>query len=230
MFEQSPYPVRENIAESHQLAWGMIGSSGAFWRANERVAMVREARAALVCEICAGRKEALTPFGGPAHEATDELDAIIVDLVHRIVTDPQRMTKRIFDEVIEAGFSLEQYLEVVAVTASSVIIDTTNAGAGIAPLDLPEPLPGEPTGQAPPDLVDDGAWVPITRIERTTGPTGLPSVPNIARSLGAVPSARDLFFAAFRGHYALRDIPLAVTQAQAEFIASRVSAMNECFY
>ena len=230
MFEQSPYPVRENIAESHQHAWQLIGSPGAFWRANERVAMVREARAALVCGICAARKNSLTPFGGPDHGTTEDLPAIIVDLVHRIVTDPQRMTRRVFDEVIAAGYSLEQYLEVVAVTASSVVIDTTNLGAGIAPLELPEPLPGEPTGQEPPDLVDDGAWVPITRVDRTTGPTGLPSVPNIARSLGAVPSARDLFFAAFRGHYALRDIPLAVTQAQAEFIASRVSAMNECFY
>jgi len=33
-----------------------------------------------------------------------------------------------------------------------------------------------------------------------------------------------------RSHYSLSDIPLDISQAQAEFIAARVSALNECFY
>ncbi len=60
--------------------------------------------------------------------------------------------------------------------------------------------------------------------------TGLPRVPNIARSMGLVPSAVDLFFGTFRPHYSLKDIPLSISQAQAEFVASRTSAINECFY
>ena len=60
--------------------------------------------------------------------------------------------------------------------------------------------------------------------------TGMPAVPNIARSLGLVPGAVALFFGTFRPHYALQDIPLAISQAQAEFIAARVSALNQCFY
>ena len=73
--------------------------------------------------------------------------------------------------------------------------------------------------------------VPLTRVDdRTATVTGLPGAPNIARSMGSVPSAVALFFTAFRGHYALRDIPLAVSQPQAEFVASRVSALNQCFY
>jgi len=66
--------------------------------------------------------------------------------------------------------------------------------------------------------------------EDTLADTGMPRVPNIARSLGLVPSALTLFFNTFRPHYALKDIDLSISQAQAEFIAARVSAMNECFY
>ena len=62
------------------------------------------------------------------------------------------------------------------------------------------------------------------------GAFGLPRAPNIGRAMGLVPSAVALFFLTFRPHYALRDVPLAISQAQAEFIASRVSALNECFY
>ena len=48
--------------------------------------------------------------------------------------------------------------------------------------------------------------------------------------MGLVPDAVALFFGAFRPHYALKDIPLSISQTQAEFVASRVSALNDCFY
>jgi hypothetical protein len=60
--------------------------------------------------------------------------------------------------------------------------------------------------------------------------TGLPAVPNIFRAMGLVPDAVALFFSTFRPHYALKDIELSISQAQAELVASRVSAWNECFY
>ncbi len=60
--------------------------------------------------------------------------------------------------------------------------------------------------------------------------TGLPVVPNIVRAMGLVPKAVELFFGTFRPHYALKGIKLSLSQAQAEYVASRVSAMNKCFY
>ena len=101
---------------------------------------------------------------------------------------------------------------------------------GLDPPDLPRIQAGEPSGRINEDAVDGGAWVPILAAPTDMADTGLPRVPNIARSMGLVPDAVELFFTTFRPHYALKDIPLSISQGQAEFVASRVSALNQCFY
>ena len=129
-----------------------------------------------------------------------------------------------------AGIPAERYIEAVSVVCTSVIVDTFHNALGLPVPDTLPPEPGPPTGQEPPRVVDAGAWVPLTDVAVEDGVFGLPRSPNIARAMGLVPGAVALFFLAFRAHYALRDVPLDISQAQAEFIASRVSAINECFY
>ena len=232
MYEDTRYPVNPQVVERHAEAWRMIAAPGAFWSGAERVQMVAEARAATVCTLCAERKAALSPFAVDGeHDAVSDLPSALIDMIHRIRTDPGRYTRTVFDGVLGGGISREHYVEAVSVVNASVIVDTMHAALGLPLPDLPVPQPGKPTGQAEPDVVDEGAWVPLTRVDdRTATVTGLPGAPNIARSMGCVPSAVALFFTAFRGHYALRDIPLTISQAQAEFVASRVSALNQCFY
>jgi len=232
MYEDTRYAVSPTVIERHREAWRLIAAPGAFWSGAERVQMVAEARAATACALCARRKAALSPFAVDGeHDAVSDLPPVLIDMIHRLRTDPGRYTRTVFDGVLADGISREHYLEAVSVVNAAVIVDTLHAALGLPLPDLPTPESGAPIGQPAPDVVDDGAWVPLTRVDdRTATITGLPGAPNIARSLGCVPSAVALFFTAFRGHYALRDIPLAVSQAQAEFIASRVSALNECFY
>ena len=232
MYEDTGYPVSAEVVERHADAWRLIAAPGAFWTGAERVQMVAEARAATRCILCRRRNAALSPFAVDGeHDSVSDLPPVLIDMIHRMRTDPGRYTRTVFDGVLEAGVSRERYIEAVSVVNAAVIVDTMHAALGLPLPDLPTPEPGPPTGQPAPDVVDDGAWVPLTRVDdRTATVTGLPGAPNIARSLGCVPSAVALFFTAFRGHYALRDIPLAVSQPQAEFIASRVSALNQCFY
>ena len=232
MYDETSYAVSAEVIERHAQAWRLIASPGAFWSGAERVQMVAEARAATACALCVRRKAALSPFAVEGeHDAVSDLPPVLIDMIHRLRTDPGRYTRTVFDGVLAVGISREHYLEAVSVVNAAVIVDTLHAALGLPLPDLPTPESGAPIGQPAPDVVDDGAWVPLTRVDdRTATITGLPGAPNIARSLGCVPSAVALFFTAFRGHYALRDIPLAVSQAQAEFIASRVSALNECFY
>ena len=118
----------------------------------------------------------------------------------------------------------------VSVVNTSVIVDTLHRSLGLDLPVLPESEPGEPSGAYDQNAVDEGAWVPIMAAAKDMADTGLPAVPNIFRSMGLVPGAVQLFFTTFRPHYALKDIPLSISQAQAEFVASRVSAINECFY
>ena len=72
--------------------------------------------------------------------------------------------------------------------------------------------------------------VPVLDAPQDLAHHGLPNVPNIARSMGLVPSAVELFFTTFRPHYSLSYIHMTISQAQAEFVAARVSSINECFY
>lgn len=224
--------LRENLTTAHAASWADISKPGDFLNAKERVAVVRAAREALDCNLCADRKAALSPnaVSGDHHCTTDVLDPQVIDFIHRLRTDPGRITRTVFEEVTQV-ISREQYVEIVAVLNSSVIIDTLHNALGLGWAPLPKPQRGLPSGNRNPDAVDEGAWVPILAVaENDLANTGLPRVPNIARSLGLVPSALGLFFQTFRPHYALKDIDLSISQAQAEFVAARVSAMNECFY
>ena len=224
--------LRDNLTTAHARSWQAIGQPGDFLTAKQRVEIVRIAREAMDCHLCADRKAALSPLGvsGEHHCTSDLFDPIIVDFIHRVRTDPGRITHSLF-ETVTSVWSKEEYVEAVAVLNSSVIIDTLHNAVGLGWPGLPLPAPGQPTRVSNAQVIDDGAWIPILDVgPNETGETGLPQVPNIARALGLVPSALDLFFTTFRPHYALKDIPLSISQAQAEFVASRVSAMNECFY
>jgi len=223
-------PLGDDLRSAHQAALASIARPGPYWTAADRVEMVSSARAAPDCGLCSRRQAALSPNRETGtHDGPRGLGPVVIDAIHRIRTDPARLTRSWFDSVtreLEPG----AYLEMVSVVNTSVIIDTLHRSLGLLVPELPEPEPGEPTAEAPGDTTDDGAWVPITRAPRDMSDTGLPAVPNIFRAMGLVPAAVSLFFSTFRPHYALKDITLSLTQSQAELVAARVSAMNECFY
>ena len=154
----------------------MIASPGPFWSGAERVQMVAEARAAMHCDLCRRRLEALSPFAVQgSHDTASDLPAALIDMIHRLRTDPARYTRSVFAGVLAAGIPSERYIEAVSVVNAAVVVDTMHASLGLPLPDLPAPEPGEPTGQPTPDVVDDGAWVPITRVsDRNVSDTGLP--------------------------------------------------------
>ncbi len=222
--------LAEHLKQAHAQSWQSIAAAGDFLSGTDRVAVVRTAREALTCEFCDARKQALSPNAVTGwHDHSGTLDPAVVDMIHRIRTDPGRLTRAWFDE-LTADISKQEYVEIVSVVASSVIIDTLHNAVGLGLPALPEPSSERPRRQYNHDAVEAGAWVPILQGDDTMADTGLPRVPNIARALGLVPSALQLFFNTFRPHYALRDIDLSISQGQAEFVAARVSALNECFY
>ena len=161
MYENARYPLSAEVIGRHGEAWRMIAAPGPFWTAAERVAMVAEARAATACRLCQRRKAALSPFAvRDEHDTASSLPPALIDMIHRIRTDPGRYTRTVFDDVLAAGISRERYVETVSVVNASVIVDTMHASLGLPLPNLPTPQPGEPTGQPEPDVVDGGAWVP----------------------------------------------------------------------
>lgn len=223
--------LRSKLRQAHVASWQTIGRAGDFFTGSERVEMVKAARAATTCDLCRRRKEALSPYSvNGRHEDSSNLPEHIVDVIHRIRSDPGRLTKTWFEAVTATDLTAQQYVEIVSVVTTSVIIDTLHQAMDIALPEVPEPANGKPRGQFNQNAVDVGGWVPVTDAPADIAGHGLPVVPNIARAMGLVPSAVDLFFTTFRPHYSLSDIDLSISQAQAEFVAARVSAINECYY
>ena len=117
-YASAPIEIREDLAAAHARAWDRIGRAGSWWDGGQRVAIAAETRHALSCALCRRRKEAVSP--GPIEGKHDSLRALpdtVVEVIHRVRTDPARLSKRWFRGVIVAGFSEEQYVETVSIVA-----------------------------------------------------------------------------------------------------------------
>ncbi len=224
-------PLREPLMAAHQAAWQAIANPGAFWTGSERLAIVAASRNAAGCRLCARRKAALSPGAELGeHDHAGHLDAAAVEVIHRVRSDPARLTRRWFDEVMRAGLTPEAYLELIGVMNTALIIDGFAFGLGLDPTPLPRPADGAPSGEVSDAVVDVGAWVPVADVEVRDNPAGLPSAPMIGRAMGRVPSAVRLFISVVRAHYQLHDYDVALSRPQIELLAAKVSAVNQCFY
>jgi hypothetical protein len=228
-------------ARALDASWPELGRAGTWWTAAERVALAREARVARRCARCAERKGALSPFAVPGgHDAAAELAAPVVDAVHRLATDPGRLTRHWLDDLVAAGIAPEAAVEIVAVVSLASIADTLAVASGDAERALPEPRAGEPSRARPPGLETGCAWVPTVDPERAEGPVAAVYgmiradagfVFHVARALTAVPDAMEtflrVFFASYHTHGETRG-PLS--RPQVELLAASTSSINECFY
>jgi hypothetical protein len=234
-----PFPTTLAALEAQ---WPTIGQPGDWWTGAERVAMIAEARAAESCSLCADRKAALSPYAVDSeHEAGPELPAAAVDAIHRIVTDPGRLSSQWFEECEEAGMAPPQVIELGGVVSTVTIADTLSRALDRPRLALPDTHPGEPARKLPAGLEIRGAWAPMVVPENAEGimkmmyenvaeRTGF--VFNVVRALSSAPSAWSLFLQTFLPNYAT-DGPMpenALSRVQVELLASSTSEFNDCFY
>lgn len=230
MYAELQYPIRSALRESHESVWRRIAETGSYWSGVDRVAMVHEARASLSCTLCQNRAKALSPNAVSGnHDAASKLPPLAVDLIHRIRTDPGRYTKTVFDRFCKE-YSTGQYVEIVSVVATSVIVDTMHSSLSLSPPELGPPDPTHPRKNEPALVEEGGAWLPLAQQDQKRSDLGFRRVPNILRAMGSVPSAVSLFFTCFRNHYSMMGVSLNLLESQCEFIAARVSALNQCFY
>ena len=228
-YDDAPVMVRPDIAATHQAAWERLRRPGTWWTGRERTAIAAETRAARECALCRDRKRAVSPYAvDGAHDRVSDLPPPVVDAVHRIATDPGRLTERWYRELVDA-LPDAAFVELVGVVITVVGIDTFARALGLPAPELPVPEEGEPTRVRPPGARVDGHWVPSIPSENA-------AVPNIRRALSLVPpEARG-----FEEMGAVMYLPLddlmefdrdrAISRPQMELLAARVSAVNECFY
>ena len=242
-YEHAGVPVRPALTEAHRRAWRRLAAPGTWLTGAERVAVMAEVRNVSGCALCRERAAALSPYAvDGAHDDLGALPAAQVEVIHRVVSDPGRLTPDWFRGVTGDGLAVNRYVETIGVLAQTVAIDTFARGIGIEPLALPEPQAGEPSGYRPEGLVQEDAWVPwltaetVTEAERALFPPDRP-VANIRRAMSSVPAEAIGFFDIVEAQYlAGREMTRfdqqfrAITHAQIELVAGRVSALNGCVY
>ncbi|MBO0756088.1 MAG: hypothetical protein J2P54_09525 [Bradyrhizobiaceae bacterium] len=249
-YEDSGLRVRADIVQAHNVAWGRIARAGAWLDGAARIAIAAETRNVSQCRLCRRRKEALSPNSiSGRHDGLGVLPDRIVEQIHRIVSDPGRLTRKWFDDVIASGTPDVEYVEIVGVIATIVSIDTFCRAIGVPPHPLPEPLPGRPHQRRPRTAHQRGeAWVPMihprdlegdldTEEEKALAKYWGGVQANIRRALSLVPEEAFAWFQLVETQYLpgrwMRDFSRefrAITHAQIELIAGRVSVLNQCFY
>jgi hypothetical protein len=243
LYSESPAPIRADLAAAHARAWARIARPGTWWDGPARVAIAAETRQAPLCALCRRRKDALSPLAVEgAHDSLGQLPEPAIEVVHRVRTDPGRLGKGWYRNVIARGLSAEQYVEIVSIVAHVVAIDTMARGLGLDPLPLPDPEPGLPTRRRAASARPGGAWVPWLEPADASGddaaiyPSDRPPA-NIMKAMSLVPDEVRSFFDLVAHQYlpgeVMRDFAheyRAISHAQIELLAARVSALNRCLY
>lgn len=242
-YTSAPIAIRKDLAGAHACAWARIGRPGTWWDAAGRIAIAAETRHAPSCALCRRRKAALSPAAIEGkHDSRGALPEIVVEVVHRVRTDPGRLSERWFRGVIAAGLNEEQYVETVSIVGHVVAIDTMARGLGLSEPALPQPQPGMPSRYRPAGAKPGGAWVPwlepadLSEAEAGLYPAGRPAA-NIMKAMSLVPEEVRSFFDLVSHQYmpplAMRDFSReyrAISHSQVELLAARVSALNQCLY
>jgi alkylhydroperoxidase family enzyme len=241
-YSASGIRIREDLQEAHRFIWEHLRSPGTWWTGGERVALAAESRNAVGCALCRERKASLSPNAVRGHhDALGQLPDNAVEAVHRIRTDPARLSRKWFEELIASGLSEEAYVELVGVVALLAGVDYFARAIGVARFPLPEPLAGEPSRRRPASAKPETAWVPMIAPEDANGPEvdlygDVAVIPNIMRALSLVPEEARALQRSSNAHYVSvaqivdPTVRKSLDRMQMELVASRVSALNECFY
>ena len=225
--------VRDDLRETHEFLLNHLSRPGSWWSGAQRIGIASEARNATSCRLCDERKNALSPEHVQGkHDSITDLTDNVVEVIHRIRTDPARVSRDWFEQRLADGLSKEQYVEVVGVVTLGTGIEMFCRSLGIPAFPLPAPQTGEPTGYRPANASAGEAWVPMIAADDATGPEAdlygdVPDPPNIMRALSLVPDEARALQHSSDAHY----VPVAsiadpsvrrdLDRMQMELIASR---------
>ena len=159
-YDAAPMVIRDELTSQHRRAWQHIASPGTWLSGRQRIAVAAETRHAQKCGFCRKRKDMLSPYAvSGRHDHLGNLPEITIDMIHRIVTDPARLSHDWFRACLDEGLSEEEYVETLAVIASTTAIDTFTKALGIAFHPLPKAIAGAPSKERPARASQGAAWV-----------------------------------------------------------------------
>ncbi len=232
-YADSAWSIPDRIREAHIRSWDRLATPGEWWSGAERVSIAAESRRASA--LVDGLPD---PGPGPT-----ELPEAAVFAVHKLIGDLPGVTLEWYEETINAeGMSDARYIELMGVLVHVWSVDEFHRALGLELEPLPDPNPGEPTRRRPEGLADHGSWPSTIAAEDVAESeadiyAGMSRAPNVLAALSLHPDSvrwlNDLFEAHYLSWEDMGDMDTrvrALTRPQLELMASRVSALNECFY
>jgi alkylhydroperoxidase family enzyme len=236
--------MRTELSEATTRAWRALGTCGVWWTGEERLAIAREARAARDCALCRTRKAASIPQAvAGEHAVATDLFSAAIEAIHRIVSDPGRLSETWYQRTVATGLSAEAYIELLGVVSMTTAVDTFDRALGAPLRTLPPAGAGEPSRRRPVGAKPGLGWMPmLAPADVTDDDPPLYAIAgrgggNVQRALSLVPQVMMQFWEMFEPMYlhqnAMRDFGReyrAVSHAQIEMMAARVAVQNQCVY
>ena len=207
-----------------------------------RIAVARVTRHAPDCELCQLQNAALFPSAVEGtHDSVTVLPAAYVEIIQRVTNDSTLLSKSWFEGVIASGLAEMVYVEIVAVIGIVHSVDVFCRTLDIPAPALPAPVSGQPTRIRPVGAKHlDHLVATSVPEDLTLGDTDIyadSNAANIYRALSLVPDEvrtfRDLddhLYLPANDIFDLETDYRAISHAQIELIAGRVSANNHCLY
>ena len=237
-YADSGWPIPDRIADAHRRSWQRLAAPGDWWSGPERVAIAAESRRAR--NLADGLSD-----DTPAPDAFAELPQAAAFAVAKIVADNTSLSPDWYRETITApGMSDARYVEMLGVLVHVFSVDEFHRALSLPLEPLPTPAPGEPTRRRPPGAAQHGSWTP-TLLPDDMEPADLDIYeemngrrpPNVLAAMSLSPDSvrwlNDLFAAHYLSWTEMGDYDnrlRALSRPQLELLASRISALNECFY
>ena len=217
----------ERMGQARLAARSGLAAAGDWLTGAERIEAWQHVRDAESNALDRARLAAISPTAVDGRHGPGQLlDATDVEVVHRVASDPGRLTRRWADEAIDE-LGEERYTELVAVVAVARVLDRFDDAIGDPRSPLPKPVHGEPTRVRPDGVGDVGAWV---------SQSVAPALANVARTFSLVPTTNRLWRGLVDSHYSRGPQFLewvwhrALSRPQVELVAARTTSLNECFY
>ncbi len=238
LYSDAHYPVSPTLETLHGDELQSYARSGTWGTAAQRTAIAATARRAQ-CEQ--GLQESV---GDEKLAAQATFPDAAIRLARAVAVDSEHIDRKFCQDIQAQGVSEGAYVEIVALVARLSNLDVFARGLGIPPRKLLEPADATlPSFERPSEAVDEGfftASVPSAPKGGLLAESlyGQSPAGNILRAVSLVPDearrvmtlVRQQYFSA--EHLLNFDAPSdhALSRAQIELIATKVSAHNQCFY
>lgn len=206
-FRGAAVAVRADITRLFRREWSRLALPGTWWTGPERVAIAARARHAR--------------YGDPPPAPT--LPAPAAEVVDAVAACPAGIRREWISGIgDELGYP--HYVEIVGTVSRLAAVDTFHAGIGADREPLPDPEPGAPSRAEEPIARLGPAWVPMVGTSSVTQALSLVDAESTAQE-----DMHGPLYLTYEGMAQL-DYVGGLSRAQMEVVASRTSAVNECFY